>query len=190
VALEPVAESAEAADEALETLEDKQTADEPLSNAPATVEQTPEETHEHQPRFHFFLIDAGWKSASAKVIRDNFHMIREFQNSDPLFVLSREQSVELIRDNPELIGKDPIIIVHDLHAKGGRGESGYHGFRLCLGLIKDASKALDAMQEFLRFVHQHRRSADIEKDIRRQLHHAGLEGALEVIREGAGELME
>ena len=33
-------------------------------------------------------------------------------------------------------------------------------------------------------------AADIERDIRKKLHHAGLEGALEVIREGAGELME
>lgn len=156
----------------------------------AEEESKPEKAVEHQPRFHLFLIDAGWKSSSAKVIRDNFHMIREFQNSDPLYVLTREQSIELIRENADLIGKDPILLVHDLHAKGGRGESGYHGFRLCLGLIKDSSKALAAMQEFLRFVHSHRRSADIEKDIRKKLHHAGMQGALEVIREGAGELME
>lgn len=144
----------------------------------------------HPPRFHFFIIDTGWKSAAAKVIRDNFHMIREFQNSDPLYVLTREQSVALVRANPDLIGKDPLIIVHDLHAKGGRGESGYHGFRLCLGLIKNSSKALEAMQEFLRFIHAHRRSADIEKDIKKRLHRAGLEGTIQVIREGAGELME
>lgn len=144
----------------------------------------------HPPRFHFFIIDSGWKSSSAKVIRDNFHMIREFQNDDPLYILTREQSIELIRANPELIGRDPMIVVHDLHAQGGRGDSGYHGFRLCLGLVKDSAKALDAMQEFLRFVHNHRRSADIEKDLKKKLHHAGLEGALEVIREGAGELME
>lgn len=143
-----------------------------------------------EPRFHFFLIDSGWKSTAARVVRENFSMIREFQNDDPLYVLSREQSVKLIRDNPELIGKDPIILVHDLQAKGGRGESGYHGFRLCLGLIKNSQQALKAMQEFLRFVHNHRTCADIELAIRQRLHRQGLEGAIEVIREGAQELME
>jgi hypothetical protein len=171
-ALEEIAQAAEEA--VLESVE-----------AAAAAEGEP-----HSPRFHFFLIDSGWKSVSARVVRENFHMIREFQNSDPLYVLTREQSIALIRANPELIGRDPVILVHDLHAKGGKGESGYHGFRLCLGLIKSSGKALLAMQEFLRFVHNHRRNADIEKAIRQRLHRAGLEGAIEVIREGAGELME
>lgn len=162
-----------------------------VSEAAALVSPPSEqEEDERQPRFHFFIIDAGWKSAAARVIRENFHMIREFQNNDPLYILNREQSVDLIRANPELIGKDPIILVHDLHAQGGRGESGYHGFRLCLGLIKNSQQALNAMQEFLRFVQNHRQSADIEKDIRKKLHRQGLEGAIDVIREGAQDLME
>jgi len=116
-------------------------------------------------------------------------MIRQFQNNDPLYVLSQEQSIAMIRANPDLIGKDPIILVHDLHAKGGRGESGYHGFRLCLGLLKKADMALFAMQEFLRFIHNHRRSTNIEKDIKARLHRAGMEGAIEVLRAGSQELV-
>ncbi len=145
--------------------------------------------HEYQPRFHFFIIDSGWKSISARVIRENFDMIREFQNNDPLYILTRDQSIKMIRENPDLIGKDPLILVHDLHAKGGRGEDGYHGFRLCLGLIKKSEQALFAMQEFLRFVHNHRHSANIEKDIKERLHRKGLEGAIEVLRDGAQEAM-
>jgi hypothetical protein len=152
-------------------------------------EKSAAEISEHEPRFHFFIIDAGWKSTAAKVIRDNFAMIREFQNSDPLYVLSREQSIEMIRANPDLIGRDPIILVHDLQAQGGKGESGYHGFRLCLGLIKKSDQALYAMQEFLRFVHSHRRSPNIEKDIKEKLHRKGMEGAIEILRSGAEEAM-
>lgn len=141
------------------------------------------------PRFHFFIIDSGWKSVSAQVIRENFRMIREFQNDDPLYVLSREQSITFIRNNPDLIGKDPILLVHDLHAQGGKGESGYHGFQLCLGLLKKPDQALMGLQQFLRFVAEHRHSADIEKDIRQSLHRRGLEGAIQVIREGAEDAM-
>ena len=148
-----------------------------------------EESAEEKPRFHYFIIDAGWKSHSARVLRENFHMIREFENHDPLYVLTHKQSTELIRANPDLIGKDPILLVHDLHAKGGRGPSGYHGFRLCLGVIKNSEQALHAMQEFLRFIADHRSSPNIEKDLQRRLHREGLEGAIEVIRESAQEMM-
>lgn len=158
-------------------------------DADKSVEEAVQPVKESEPRFHFFIIDSGWKSVPAKVIRDNFRMIREFQNQDPLYVLSREQSIALIRANPYLIGKDPIILLHDLHAKGGRGESGYHGFRLCLGAIKKPETALLAMQEFLRFVHNHRRSADIEQNIKEKLHKAGMEGAIEILRSGAHDIV-
>jgi hypothetical protein len=117
------------------------------------------------------------------VLRENFHMIRVFQNSDPVYVLTREQSIALVRANPELIGKDPIVLVHDLHAQGGRGESGYHGFRLCLGLLKEGPQALAALQKFLRFIQHHRHSENIEQHIREKLHHKGLENFIEVLRE-------
>lgn len=151
---------------------------EPESNPAGAVPEKP-------PHFHFFIIDAGWNSAAAKVLRENLHMIHEFRNHDPLFVLTSEQSIHLLRKYPDLIGKDPILCVHDLHARGGRGPAGYHGFRLCLGTLHQPAKALNALQEFLRFVAAHRHSPDIERDVRRQLHRQGMEGAVEVIREGA-----
>jgi hypothetical protein len=143
---------------------------------------------EKSPRFHFFVIDSGWNSAAAKVLRENFHMIHEFRSQDPLFVLDNQQSIALLRKYPDLIGKDPILSVHDLQAVGGRGLSGYHGFRLCLGTLHQPAKALYALQEFLRFVAAHRHSSDIEQDVRKRLHRQGLEGAIEVVRESA-ELM-
>lgn len=152
---------------------------EPVAAAPAEQEEKPK----HEPRFQFFIIDSGWDSASARVLHENLEMISRFRNDDPLFVLTREQSIALIRKHPDLIGKDPILLVHDLHAQGGRGPSGYHGFRLCLGPLKQPDQALHALQEFLRFIASHRHSVDIEQDIRQRLHRAGLEGAIEVIRE-------
>ena len=148
-------------------------------------EALPEAPPVAAPRFHFFVIDAGWKTEAARVLGENFRMIREFQNGDPLYVLTREQSVALIRANPDLIGKDPIILVHDLLARGGRGESGYHGFRLCLGLLNDGPQALATLQKFLRFVQHHRHSEDIEKHIREKLHRKGMESIIEVLRETA-----
>lgn len=142
-----------------------------------------------KPRFHFFVIDSGWDCAAAKVIRDNLDMIVEFQNNDPLFVLTREQSADLIRRNPHFIGKDPILLARDLNAVNLEGRPEYHGFHLNLGVIKQPAKALAALQEFLAFLAIHRHSPDIEVDIREKLHRDGLKGAIEVIRATSAEAM-
>ena len=143
-----------------------------------------------QLRFRFFIIDTGWKSVSAKVIRDNFAMIREYQEGDALFVLSREQSMNLVKRHPDMIGKDPIILVHDLHAHNyHEDDNDYHGFRLNLGLITDGPAVLETLQRFLRFVHLHRRSRDIEQDIKDKLHRDGIKGSIEIIRSGSKDVM-
>lgn len=145
-------------------------------------------------RFRFFIIDTGWKSSSAKVIRDNFAMIRQHQEEgDALYVLSKEQSLCLVKKHPDMIGKDPIIMVHDLrahdyHAHEG-GDDDYHGFRLNLGIITDGEIALDALQRFLRFVSLHRRSCDIERDIQDKLHRDGMKGLIEILRSGSKDVM-
>lgn len=142
-----------------------------------------------RPRFHFFVIDSGWDSAAAKVLRDNLDMIVKFQHNDPLFLLTQEQSVELIRRNPQFIGKDPILLARDLDAVNREGRPEYHGFHLNLGVIKHPAKALTALQEFLAFLAMHRSSPDIEADIRERLHRDGLKGAIEVVRTEAGNLL-
>ena len=186
----PVSEQGSAAVEEVASQTAEAASKEEQSTPAATELVASEKEHAaEKPRFHYFIIDAGWKSHSARVLRENFHMIREFENHDVLYVLTREQSIELIRSNPVLIGKDPILLVHDLHAKGGRGPSGYHGFRLSLGVIKNPEQALKALQEFLCFISEHRKSPSIERDLQRRLHRDGLEGAIEVIREGASEMM-
>lgn len=138
-----------------------------------------------EPRFHFFIIDSGWNSAAAQVIRDNLEMITRFQDQDPLFILNREQSTALIRSYPNWIGKDPILLARDLKARGASGGSEYHGFHLNMGLIHEPNKAVEGLRKFLHLLAIHRDSADIEHAIKERLHHKGLTGAIEVLRAGS-----
>lgn len=138
-----------------------------------------------KPRFHFFIIDSGWNSSAARVIRDNLDMITRFQNDDPLYVLTKEQSTALMRRHPHLIGKDPILLARDLEARGACAGTEYHGFHLNMGLIRTPDKAVEGLRNFLHFLAAHRRSADIEKDVREELHRQGLQGAIEVLRTGS-----
>ena len=139
----------------------------------------------HEPRFHFFLIDCGWDGPVPNLIRNNLPMITHLQNHDPLFVLTREQSDQMLRKYPHLIGKDPILLARDLFASRTGGDSEYHGFHLNLGLIKTESEALTTLRKFLNFLATHRKGGNIEKHIKEQLHKDGVTGAIEVLRVGS-----
>jgi len=133
------------------------------------------------PRFQIFVIDAGWHSPARKVLHENFAMLRSLQTGDPIYVLSSEKSLEFTRRHPSLIGKGPVIAVHDLNALREAGTGGFHGFRLCLGLLRSEDQALLALQLFARFLATHRRSVDLEAEIRRNLRREGIVGAIEII---------
>jgi hypothetical protein len=133
------------------------------------------------PRFQIFIIDAGWHSPARKVLHANFTMLRALQQADPIYVLSAEKSLAFILDHPSLMGKGPVISVHDLRALREGGTHGFHGFRLHLGLMHSEEQALLALQSFARFLATHRQSVDLEADIRRDLRREGIIGAIEII---------
>jgi hypothetical protein len=133
------------------------------------------------PRFRIFIVDCGWNSPARRVLLDNFSLIRELQQDDPIYVLSREKSIELARRYGSRIGRDPIIAVHDMAALERDGTAGFHGFRLSLGLLRTPHQALLGLQSFVRFLVTHRRSPDLEADIRANLRREGLMGAIEIM---------
>ena len=133
------------------------------------------------PRFRIYIVDSGWNSAAHRVLVENFALIRDLQKDDPIYVLSREQSIEFQRHHGSRIGRDPIIAVHDMEALDQGGTTGFHGFRLVLGLLHTPQQALQGLQAFARFLATHRRSTDLEADIRADLRREGLMGAIEII---------
>jgi hypothetical protein len=133
------------------------------------------------PRFRIFIVDAGWNSPARRVLHENFSLLRDLQQDDPIYVLSREKSIEFMRRHGSRIGRDPIIAVHDMWALGKSGTDGFHGFRLSLGLLRTPEQALLGLQSFARFLMTHRRSPDLEADIRADLRREGIAGAIEIM---------
>ena len=131
-------------------------------------------------RFRIFIVDSGWNSAARRVLHDNFALIQDLQRDDPIYVLSREKSVEFMRRHGSRIGRDPIIAVHDMQALSRGGTNGFHGFRLSLGLLGTPEQALIGLQAFARFLVEHRHSVDLEADIRARLRRERLTGAIEI----------
>jgi hypothetical protein len=133
------------------------------------------------PRFRIFIIDSGWNAVARRVLRHNFALIRRLHREELIYLLSRKKSVEFIGRHRSLIGRDPIIAVHDLRAMGGRGTAGFHGFRLHLGILRTPRQALVALQTFAGFVGAHRHSRNLEADIRTGLRREGMLGSVEIL---------
>jgi len=133
------------------------------------------------PRFRIFIIDSGWNSVARRVLRHNFALIRRLHKEELIYLLSRKKSVEFIRRHRSLIGRDPIIAVHDLQAMGGRGTAAFHGFHLHLGILRTPRQALMALQTFTQFVGTHRHSRNLEAEIRTDLRREGMLGAVEIL---------
>jgi hypothetical protein len=144
---------------------------------------------DHEPRFRIFIVDSGWNHPASKVLHENFDLIHALTHEDPIYVLSHDQSVHLLRKKKSLIGHDPIISVHDLYATGKRGPKDVHGFRLHLGLLDSETEVLTALKSFARFIGTHRNAPDLDASVRRKLNKQGIAGAFEIVGGAATALL-
>jgi hypothetical protein len=136
---------------------------------------------ELQSRFRIFIIDSQANPAAHKVLQENFGLISDLQKEAPIYVLSRQQSIEFIKHHQERIGRDPIIAVHDLAVMDQSGTSDFHGFRLHLGLERTPQQALLALQSFVRFLSTHRQSAALRAEACADPGREGLAGSVEIM---------
>ena len=162
------------------------------SNPPDLHLQT---RHMEQPlspdakRFDIFLIDTCWNCPVSRQVHENIPHMHQLHPQDSLYILDRQQSLEVLRLIPELIGKDPVILVYDLYSGKESHKNRYRGFRLCLGLFRHGEQALAKLQEFLRFIAEHRTAHCLDCEVRRVLHREGLEGMVKILGETGMEFL-
>jgi hypothetical protein len=140
-------------------------------------------------RFDIFLIDTGWNTGVSKLVRSHLPQLYEYQRQDTLYILTPEQSVELMRHAPEVIGRDPIVAVYDHYAVHDGTHGNYRGFRLNLGLIRHPEQALLRLQEFIRFLALHRTAHCLQGEVQHELHREGLKGMVKILREASTEFL-
>jgi hypothetical protein len=140
-------------------------------------------------RFDIFLIDTGWNAPVSKIVRSRLRHLFEYQMQDSLYELTPEQSAEVLKQDPALIGCDPTIVVYDRYGCSRSDAGNYCGFRLNLGLIRNAEHALARLQEFIRFIAINRTAERLDREVRRELHREGIEGIVKILRETSVEML-
>jgi hypothetical protein len=140
-------------------------------------------------RFDIFLIDTGWNAAVSKAVRSHVGHLHQLHPQDSLYVLTPEQSLEVIKRDSDLIGCDPTIIAYDRYGASSPDACGYCGFRLNLGLMRHPEQALARLQEFVRFISHNRTAEHLDREIRRELHREGIEGIVKILRETTVDML-
>lgn len=155
-------------------------------NLPAAVSTVPagRASDEQKELLRVFIIDSRWNSAASKVLHENIDVLHKLMGADPLFVLDQDASVEVLRQHRQLVGRDPIISVHNVGAMAVGGEQQEHGFRLHLGLLKTEAQVLHMLQIFSNFISRYRELQNLEASVKRKLRREGMAGTLEIIMGG------
>ena len=157
------------------------------ASAPQPSEAAPESAGQERPeaansdQYHIYIIDSGWNSVARKVLNDNLPLFHDMTRDDPAYVLDRETSADILRRHRHLIGRDPIICVHDVGYAGSGDANKVRGCRAHLGLLRDEKAVLQTMQMFARLLAAYRNSDHLETVVRRRLRREGVAGAIEVI---------
>ena len=140
-------------------------------------------------RFDIFLIDSGWNTAIGIALKENLDLVRHYLERQNLYILSTEQSRNVLKTHPHYLGSDPIFLVVDREAYSVRAKEGY-GFRLNLGVMKDADAAISLLRWGIQIVSDQQTARHVTQVVRRTARKEGVEGAIEIIAEATSTLAE
>lgn len=125
----------------------------------------------------------------SKAVRKQVEHVARLHPSESIYVLSYEQSAEMLKLDPAAVGYDPTILVYDRYACPGTRTGAYRGFRLNLGLMRYPEQALARLQEFGRFVAMKRDCERLDREVRRELRREGFDGLIRLLHESSSELL-
>ena len=145
----------------------------------------PSQGAEALARYRIFIIDSGWNAAASEAVRESLGLFDQLTPHDPVYVLDRKTSLELLCRHQQMIGRDPIICVQFMGAgsesRGIDAQPDLHGCRANLGPLRSKAAVLRTMQMFARLIAAFRESAGLERVVRKRLRREGLAGAFQVL---------
>jgi hypothetical protein len=138
-------------------------------------------------RFEVYVIDSGWQTPAAEVVRAALPLFRKYLSRHEVYVLTADQSEQFLQHHPQLLGRDPIVAILDREAIRRERADGI-GARLLLGHIRDEHRVLALLKMLLRIVNTPHLADDLPGSIRRFVHREGMKGAIEIVMSTGGQV--
>lgn len=121
-------------------------------------------------KFHIVIIDSGWPTAAHEILQKSMKALKEFLSGHHLIIFSEEEAQDFLRNHPQEIGKDPLIIITDTNPKKISAETEHlKGIRIDLGKIAEGREVIAYLQEICRFIKDDRFIADISWEERKKI---------------------
>jgi hypothetical protein len=137
-----------------------------------------------------FVIDSGRASAAQKVLAENLRYLEEYMLEEhDLYVLSEQQSVDVLKESPLLIGSDPMVLIIDRAAYCEKRKTGF-AVRVNFGLLQGSPSAVLAlMTQIVRLTSYYdKNSFDLSEVVRTVVRKGGARGTTKLIMEEIGEV--
>lgn len=117
------------------------------------------------------IIDSGWPTVAHEVLQRSIGVLKDYLAGHHLITLSKEDARHFIREHPENIGKDPIILITDTHPKQARRQpdEALKGIRIDLGEVHERSEVVKHLQQICRLITRDDFIADVSWEERRRI---------------------
>src|SRR5579862_9477088 len=148
--------------------------------APIEAGQAPASAAPAKTRFDIFVADVGWHSPVADTLRKNLDTCLRYHVNSTVYILNKDQCVQLYRNHPSMIGTEPSIVVIDREAAAANRARGF-GFKLNLGMIRDYPTANSLLKWVLAVLAEQKPGSDITEPIRTVIHKEGIRGAIDIL---------
>ena len=134
---------------------------------------------------NIYVVDSGLDALPRQVLGRFRKVMEQYLSSHNLHVLSEESSIKFLKEFPQYVGRDPLLVVVDPLARKMQNPQGF-GAVVALGHIDSESRIEALIKMFLRLVRSHRGTLDIAHSFRDQNHKRGVKGAADIIMDTIG----
>jgi hypothetical protein len=120
-------------------------------------------------KFYIIVIDSGWPKVAHEVLEKSIKQLKHHFEAHKLILFTQEEAQDFLQDNPDEIGKDPIIIITDIDPRKSKKAMSFDGIRIDLGKIHERTEVIKQLEEICRLIKHDKFIADISWEERKRV---------------------
>lgn len=120
-------------------------------------------------KFYIIIIDSGWPTTAHQVLEESAGILKGYFVDHHLAILTHAESQDFLKDHPNEIIKDPIIIITDTNPKRYDTSRELSGLRIDLGGITDRQEVIKYLQDICVLIKNETFISDISWEERKKI---------------------